>query len=278
MNPLISAQELSLLFEDPNLLILDVSQKNNKAKKKIDHEGLKIKQAIAFDINTLFDHHENDMAHMTPDTLQFQEVCCALGINKDSKIVVYDNLGVYFSPRTWWLFKTMGHENISVLDGGLNDWFEAGGKLEKTSNHSTKELGDFRANYRADLLNTSHELLSNLKIKKAIVSDARSPGRFKGIEIEPRENLKSGHIPNSLNFPFVNVLENGRFKSKKKLQELIKPFEWNDENLIFTCGSGVTACIILMACELAGIKNHKALYDGAWIAWGQGEFPVATEN
>ena len=108
--------------------------------------------------------------------------------------------------------------------------------------------------------------------------DARSPGRFKGIEIEPRENLKSGHIPNSLNFPFVNVLENGRFKSKKKLQELIKPFEWNDENLIFTCGSGVTACIILMACELAGIKNHKALYDGAWIAWGQGEFPVATEN
>ena len=264
-NNIVSVNWLHKNLNNPDLIILDASQKNNKFDLKTKFEGLQIKNTRFFDLKNSFSKKDTVLPNMLPSAKEFEQECRKLGINKSSKIVVYDNLGIYTSPRVWWLFKTMGHNTIAVLDGGLPAWNSEGFELEPIVK-STYNQGDFEATFHPELVKDIEAIKTNLKTKTAIVIDARSEGRFNGTSPDPRPNLKSGHIPNSINLPYSQVLENGKFKSEKKLTEIFKTLKLDNNPLIFTCGSGITACILMLASELVS-KNPKAVYDGSWTEW-----------
>ena len=274
INPVVSAEWLHENFNDPDLIILDASPKNNVSGLKTDFPGIQIKGARIFDLKNNFSDKNSDLPNMLPLPNDFSFECQKLGINNNSKIVVYDNLGIYTSPRVWWMFKTMGHDNISVLNGGLPAWKNKGYSCEPI-NMTTYKQGDFLASYNPEFVKNAQDILTNIDSCEAIVIDARSEGRFNATAPEPRADSKSGHIPNSKNLPFKNVLKNGKFLPKNELSEIFKDLNLNEKPLIFTCGSGLTACIILLALELIS-ENPKSVYDGSWTEWGQqkNSFPI----
>ncbi len=265
--PIITTDWLNQHLNDPNLIILDASPTTNKSNLKADFEGLQIKGTRFFDLKKQFSDLTAEMPNTLPNPKAFEEAARTLGIKKQSKIVVYDNLGIYASPRVWWMFSTMGHQDIAVLDGGLPEWCKKGFEVEPKQT-AIYELGNFIARPNFKLKKDIADILQNMEQKQALVLDARSAGRFNGTAPEPRAHLKSGRIPNSLNLPFPSVLNNGKFKSKKELQAIFNDLNISDQPLIFSCGSGLTACVIMLAAELV-IKNEKAIYDGSWTEWAQ---------
>ncbi|MDO9137835.1 MAG: sulfurtransferase [Lutibacter sp.] len=274
MNPIVSTAWLYENLENPNLVILDASPRENKSNLMPEFTNIQIKGALQFDMEKVFLDKENPIPNMMPNEKVFEDECQKLGINKESFIVVYDNLGVYTSPRVWWMFKAMGHDEIAVLDGGLSAWKNANLPTELLGNTETVS-GNFKAKYQSDLVVDSTFLLENIESKKMLVVDARSAERFSGLIPEPRENMSGGHIPNSINLPFEKVLHQGKMKPKEELKEIFKNLNIENKPLAFTCGSGITACIILLASELISEKNKNILYDGSWSEWGQsGKFPV----
>jgi len=264
---LVSSEWLKDNMSDPDLIILDASLKENKAGLKTNLNTIQIANARKFDIKNGF----SDASSCYPNTLlspeAFEIACKDLGVNKTSKLVVYDNLGVYSSPRVWWMFKVMGHESISVLNGGLPDWVAKEYSTE-SSQSETFYQGGFKVKFQYKKVKKVDYIKQNLASQKALIIDARSVNRFNGITPEPRKGLRSGHIPNSINIPFQSVLENGKFKSKEELRIIFNAFDVKNTPLVFSCGSGLTACIVLLACELV-LENKKAIYDGSWTEWAQ---------
>jgi len=264
---LVSSEWLKDNMSDPDLIILDASLQENKAGLKTNLGAIQIANARKFDLETAF----SDVSSCYPNTLlspeAFETACRNLGINKTSKLVVYDNLGVYSSPRVWWMFKVMGHKDIAVLDGGLPDWLVEGG-VTVPCKKKTFSKGSFVTDFQITLVRDFDFIKKNSRSQSALVIDARSVDRFNGLIPEPRKGVRSGNIPNSINIPFQSVLEKGKFKSKKELRTLFNSFDINNTSLIFSCGSGLTACIVLLACELV-LENKKAVYDGSWTEWGQ---------
>ncbi|MDT8417643.1 MAG: sulfurtransferase [Lutibacter sp.] len=273
LTPIVSTTWLFGQLENPNLVILDASPRENKSNLIPEFTNIQIKGTHKFDMEIVFLDKENPIPNMIPDEKVFEEECRKLGINNDSLIVVYDNLGVYTSPRVWWMFKAMGHSQIAVLDGGLSAWKNENLPTEPIRENETI-LGNFKVSYQSDLVIDANTLLKNIDSKKLRVIDARSEERFSGMIPEPRENMSSGHIPNSINLPFEKVLEKAKIKSKQELTKIFKNLNVENQPMVFTCGSGIMACIILLASELIA-KNKNVLYDGSWAEWGQeGKFPV----
>ncbi|WP_367768286.1 sulfurtransferase [Flavobacterium sp. WC2421] len=264
-NPIVSVSWLKEHFEDADLILLDASQKVNQTKEELQFEELQIKGARIFDIKNDFSDTTNPLPNTLPDPAAFTKAARKLGINKDSKIVVYDSIGIYTSPRAWWLFTIMGHEAVWVLDGGLPAYAKENLPVEKSVKREYP-LGNFESNFNPDLVKTKEQILENIDSKEAVLIDARSSDRFLGETKEPRAGLRSGHIPGSINIPYTNLLQDGKFLPK---EELVKILPKLDRPLTFSCGSGVTACIDLIAYELIGNKNIKAVYDGSWTEWGQ---------
>ncbi|WP_298263301.1 sulfurtransferase [uncultured Lutibacter sp.] len=274
IEPLVSVAWLFKNIENPNLIILDASPKENKSNLIPKYTDIRIKGARMFDMETTFLDKKSAIPNMIPSEEVFTKKCRVLGINNESIIVVYDNLGIYTSPRAWWMFRVMGHKKVAVLNGGLDAWMKEDFPVESIS-EITNNKGNFKANYQPNLVKDSSFLVNNIKQKTHLVIDARSVDRYKGNVPEPRENMASGHIPNSLNLHFKNVLDNdGKMKSKNELLTIFQQFTIKNQPLIFTCGSGVTASILLLASEIA-LENNKSLYDGSWAEWGQlGKFPI----
>jgi len=273
LNPIVTVDWLYENLDIPNLIILDASVKKNVSGLTPEFPDLQIKGARRFDMETVFFDKDNPIPNMIPNPEVFTKHCQKLGINKNSIIVVYDNLGIYTSPRAWWMFKAMGDQYVTVLDGGLSAWKNAGFPCEKLNNPQV-EKGDFEAHYNEELVRDSSFVLENIDNDNILVVDARGEGRFDGSLPEPRENMQSGHIPNSVNLSYKKVLEYGKMKSKNELETIINSVGINNQKLVFTCGSGVTACIILLASELV-LSNKKSLFDGSWSEWGQlNKFPV----
>ncbi|MBL6449105.1 sulfurtransferase [Fulvivirga sp. 29W222] len=271
---IVSPQWLHKNLHDSELVILDASPKHNKAGKTSNVDTLYIKGSRVFNLK-VFSSYESNLPSMLASPEVFQKECRKLGINNTSKIIVYDNLGNYTSPRVWWMFRVMGHNNISVLDGGLPAWVKYGFDTALFPDKINSN-GNFTTNYTPELVVGTAQVIDNLSTKDALLIDARTEGRFKGITPEPREGLRSGHIPHSINIPFEQVLNDGFFKAPEKLQQVFGQSIQGCTPLIFSCGSGVTACIVLMACELI-CKNDKAVYDGSWTAWAlMDDLPIQT--
>tara|TARA_R110001583_G_scaffold69300_2_gene196572 strand:+ start:13064 stop:13897 length:834 start_codon:yes stop_codon:yes gene_type:complete len=262
---IVSTKWLYKNLNDPNLIILDASKSENKSNLKNEFEGWQLPNARFFDLKNSFSKKDTDLPNMLPNPENFEMEARKLGINKFSKIVVYDTLGIYTSPRIWWMFKTMGHHNIAILNGGLPEWVKNGFETE-TIKHKKYPVGNFKATLNTTLVKNIEDIKTNLITKSALLIDARSKGRFNGTAPDPRPTLKSGHIPNAVNLPYTEVLTNGKLKSKEKLTQLFNKIQINDLPLIFSCGSGITACILHLAAEQV-IKNEKAVYDGSWTEW-----------
>ncbi|MFT5248784.1 MAG: thiosulfate/3-mercaptopyruvate sulfurtransferase [bacterium] len=267
MNPLVSINWLSENLNAPNLVILDVSLESNVANIEVKFPGIQIKGARYFDLKGSFSDLESPLPNTLPHPEAFALACRKLDINNNSTIVVYDNIGIYASPRVWWMFKSMGHKSIAVLDGGLPAWKN---KNYPTESIQTQELpeGNFKAVFNSNFQKKASQILENITSKKAVVIDARSNGRFCGLVPETRENLKSGHIPNAVNLPFLEVLKDGKFLLSTEISAIFKKLNIDKQPKIFTCGSGLTACIIMLASEIISEDNHF-LYDGSWTEWGQ---------
>ncbi len=267
MNSIVSTAWLKDNLQDPDLVILDASLKVNVSGKKSDYDGIQIEGARFFDLEGEFSDDTSGLPHTLPSQEAFENASRKLGINNSSKIVVYDNMGIYTAPRVWWMYKVMGHKNVAVLDGGLPGWVKEGYPTETISEQEIRP-GDFTAHLDQSQVKNIEDIKSNLNSAEFTVIDARSAGRFNGTEPEPRVGLRGGHIPKSWSVPFQSLIEDGHFKSKEERAAIFKALNLEDQPIVFSCGSGVTACVTLLASE--GILNNpKAVYDGSWTEWAQ---------
>ena len=267
MNEIVSVDWLNQHVKDENLIVLDASFPKARGKESSELDNISIPGARFFDLKGNFSDTSSSFPNTMPSEEQFERECKKLGINQDSTLIVFDNKGIYSSPRIWWMFKVMGHNKVAVLDGGLPEWIKKG---FSTCRREIKiyELGNFKASFNARFVKRYEDILNNLISNTFTVVDARSEGRFNGTEKEPRASIKSGNIPNSINIPFMDVLENGKFKSTPELKKIFNAKCPTSKDLIFTCGSGITACIILLASELA-YKKNLYVYDGSWTEWAE---------
>lgn len=263
---LVSVQWLQEHLNDPNLVILDASEESNVAGKVVENANDQIKRARYFDLEKTFSDVDSSLPHTFPSTDQFERESRKLGINENSNIVVYDNLGIYASPRVWWMYKIMGHSSVSVLDGGLPEWIKQGYEVEEKKSN-TYPLGNFKALLNDNKIDELGDMVANLATKNKLVIDARSKGRFDGTIPEPRDYVLNGHIPYSINLPFETLLENGKYRSKQDMSAIFDNLKLKDQDLSIVCGSGLTSCIVALALEIVR-DNNVSVYDGSWTEWG----------
>ena len=275
---LVSVQWLAENLNAENLVILDASMPPVTAvdSDKKHEKPVYIPGARRFDFDTEIRDKTSHLPHMMPSPKMFTKEAQKLGVSTDSAIVVYDRVGIYSSPRAWWMFRAMGHRQVAVLDGGLPAWIKAGYETVHKLAKLPKIHGDFVSQPQDELFSDAADVFIALHDRNFVVMDARSEGRFKGVEPEPRAGLRPGHMPNALNIPFTSVLEDGRLASKAKLHSIFDKYK--DKKMIFSCGSGVTASILALAADQAEYKD-LSVYDGSWSEWGMPSsgLPVVTD-
>ena len=267
MNEVVSVDWLNKHIKDEKLILLDASLPKIGGNENSELDNITIPGARFFDLKGNFLDTSSPFPNTMPSEEQFEQESKKLGINQDSILIIFDNKGIYSSPRVWWMFKVMGHEKVSVLDGGLPEWISKGFDTYQRE-MKIYEIGNFKAHFHKRFVKHYQDILNNIISNKFTVVDARSEGRFNGTEREPRASLKSGSIPNSVNIPFNEVPENGKFKSEPELKNIFNEKCSDSKDLIFSCGSGLTACIVLLASELA-YKKSRFVYDGSWTEWAE---------
>ena len=265
---LVSTDWLSSRLSDPEIRILDATWylPNVDRDAKAEYDQSHIPNARFFDIDDVSDHR-SDLPHMVPPVEKFMSKVRKLGVGDGHQIIIYDSHGLFSAARVWWLFKVMGQKNVAVLDGGLPKWLREG----RTVDSSPPLIRDRHmfVKYHDEMVKDVTQVSSASKLGDFEILDARSAGRFRGEEPEPRPGLRAGHIPGSKNIFYGDLLnEDGTLKSQDELVEHFKAKAVNlDKPVITSCGSGVTAAIINLALDRIGKTDH-ALYDGSWTEWG----------
>jgi thiosulfate/3-mercaptopyruvate sulfurtransferase len=212
-----------------------------------------------------------DLPHMLTDKISWEKIVSEMGINNEDKIVIYDNSDVISSCRCWYNFIYFGHNPklVRVLDGGLKKW----NKENRITNDNLSKI--LKSNYKADekkeLVKNKLDIDENITLKKFTVIDARSKERFEGKIAEPRKGLRSGSIKNSFCLPYTELInKDGTFVTKDKILEKFKTTKSDfNNNLVFSCGSGVTASVLALAYSLIDNKYMPTIYDGSWSEYGK---------
>ncbi len=276
MSPLVSPQWLAERLEDPSLIILD-SSLDFQIPSETDKDWTnKIPGARRFDYDKDFCDIESPLPHMMPSEARFTQLAQELGINNDSTIVVYDNSGTFASPRAWWMFKAFGHNQVYILNGGLTEWKNQGYSV--TTDYAFPDSkGDFSGKLLPNYFVDAEYVKTKIDDEKSLTIDARSLARFLSKVEEPRPGLRSGHIPNSYCVPFADLMDGHKLKSTNELATILNnALNKESDEYLFSCGSGVTACIVLLAALLCGYEN-LAVYDGSWTEWGANvDLPIHT--
>ncbi|TYP98732.1 thiosulfate/3-mercaptopyruvate sulfurtransferase [Tenacibaculum adriaticum] len=273
--PIVSVTWLHENINAENLIIFDATIP--KVGISIS-ESLEKKQIIGarfFDIKKGFSLQNSQYPNTILSSNDFEQRAQNLGVNKDTCIVVYDDHGIYSAPRVWWLFKTFGFTNIAVLDGGFPEWNRNGLPVENPAKEEY-EKGDFIVKYQSDKISFTDDVLLGIQ-QEVCITDARSRARFFAEELEPREEIRSGHIPNSFNLPYTELQVDGKMKDSVALSLIFSRVNLKQNRFIFTCGSGITACILALGLEISGNSNYS-VYDGSWSEWGsRKDLPVKTK-
>lgn len=274
---LVSTDWLAAHAKDPDLRILDASWylPTDDRDPRAEYDAAHIPGARFFDIDEISDARSS-LPHMAPPVEKFMSRMRAMGVGDGHQVVVYDGAGLMSAARVWWLFRLMGQANVAVLDGGLPKWVAEGRPTEDMpplvkDRHMT-------VRFQNHLVRDVTQVSQAAKLKNAQVVDARSAGRFRGEDPEPREGLRAGHIPGSRNVPYTDLLNAD--KTLKAQDETRAIFEAAGVDfsrpIITTCGSGVTAAVLALALERMG-HDAWSLYDGSWAEWGMfPTVPVAT--
>ncbi|MCM2414954.1 sulfurtransferase [Streptomyces sp. RKAG290] len=269
--PLVDPAWLAERLGAPGLLVLDASVGAHR------DSGQRIPGARPFDIDGALSDHTVPLPHAMPGADRFTEEMRSLGLHAGDTVVVYDGAGVYSSARAWWMLRAMGFDRAAVLDGGLPGWSGAGLPLESGAPTAAAERGDFTAAPRAGLIVGADEVADALADPACAVFDARTRERFLGTAPEPRAGLRGGHMPGAVSLPFGEIQREGRMRPAGELRDAFAARADGRERLFFSCGSGVTACVLTLGAELAGYRE-LAVYDGSWSEWGMpSERPVVTE-
>jgi thiosulfate/3-mercaptopyruvate sulfurtransferase len=269
MNPLVTPSWLAERLSDSGVVIIDATLPPVGVSPRIDTYARYLAQhipgAVFFDIDELSDH-STALPHMLPTPEAFSHSMSALGVGDQMSIVIYEQEGVFSAPRAWWMLRTFGAEDVYILDGGLRAWIEA--NLPTHTGQVERAPAIFQARLKGDAVKD----LAQVKLmiaKHAQILDARSSGRFTGALPEPRPGISSGHMPGATNVPFTELVEDGRLKPVAKLREYFAAKGVAIEQPITTtCGSGVTAAVIVLGLTIAGAEQ-VSLYDGSWAEYAQ---------
>ena len=255
-----------------NVKIIDCSwhmpqaQRNGLEEYNKDH----IPNAIFFDLDKN-SKINTDLPHMLTDIKSWEKIMGDMGIENKDEIVVYDNSDVISSCRFWYNLIYFGHNPklVHVLDGGFKKWK----KENKITNNKEVIIRTsvYLCKENTELVKNKKQIDENINTKEFNVVDARSKERFEGKVAEPRKGLRSGSIKNSLCLPFVELINNDHtFVSKDKISEKFKSFNFDhSKNIVFSCGSGVTASVLALAYSLINDKYMPTIYDGSWSEYGK---------
>jgi thiosulfate/3-mercaptopyruvate sulfurtransferase len=280
-NTLVSVDWLLEHLDDSNVIVLDASYHLPTAKRDPDAEFVKqhIPGALRFDIDEISDH-DAELPHMLPTADQFDEAMQDLGVGAGMQVIVYDSLGLFSAARAWWMFRYFGHDDVAILDGGLPAWINAGQTVESGRGRVIPPPYPFKSQVHSNWIVDAQDLLENINSNEYLVLDARANPRFRGEAAEPRSGMRAGHIPGSANVPFSDLLdsESGCFQSSEVVRERFAEAGVDHRPVVVSCGSGVTACVLALGLELAGLPEPK-LYDGSWSEWGgRDDLPIATSS
>ena len=252
--------------------LIDCSWHMPNVKRNGYEEYIKehIPGSIFFDLDKYSDTN-TDLPHMLPGLTNWEKIISNLGINNNDRIIIYDNSDVLSSCRCWYNFIYFGHNPnlISVLDGGLKKWNLEG----KAVNNNIKKIekSNYKGQENKNLVKNKNQINSNISLSEFFVIDARSKERFEGKAPDPRKNVRSGSIPNSLCLPFKKIInEDSTFKKKDEISKIFNQIiDLKHNNLVFSCGSGVTACVLALAYSLVDNTYSPTIYDGSWAEYGK---------
>ena len=252
--------------------LIDCSWHMPSVKRNGYEEYIKehIPGSIFFDLDKYSDTN-TDLPHMLPGLNNWEKIISNLGINNNDRIIIYDNSDVLSSCRCWYNFIYFGHNPnlVSILDGGLKKW-NLEGKV--VNNNITKiEKSNYKGQENKNLVKNKNQINSNISLSEFFVIDARSKERFEGKAPDPRKNVRSGSIPNSLCLPFKEIInEDNTFKKKDEISKIFNQIiDLKHNNLVFSCGSGVTACVLALAYSLVDNTYSPTIYDGSWAEYGK---------
>lgn len=275
-NNLCSATWLEKNLDAKHISIIDASWHLPATKRdaRAEFDLRHIPNAQFYDLDQGADP-ATSLPHMLPSAAKFAADMSALEVREKSRVIVYDSVGMFSAARLWWMLKSFGHRHVSVLNGGLRKWVAEGRPV------TDETPWDFKSKFKAHLtpgfVSTLQNVKEALSSGTAQIADARSPARFRGEEPEPRAGVRPGHMPGALNVHYATLLKsNGTLKDPAELQ---RAFEFAGIDLsrpiITSCGSGVTAAILILALEEIGHQDHT-LYDGSWAEWGASDEAVET--
>lgn len=269
MDHLVSTQWLADHLGAADLRILDATLflPGTPRDAREEFVAAHIPGATFLDLDTLADPNDSAPHMLPPDDLMTKRLQ-SLGIEADSRIIVYDNSPIRSAARAWWMLRLYGvGAQVAILDGGLSKWMAEGHPMER--GEATPAPGNVVTKRSTNGVATKADMIANIDSGAAQVVDARGTGRFTGTEAEPRPGMASGHIPGSRNLPYAALFaDDNSLKSPQELRALFEAAGIDpDKPVITTCGSGVTAAILLAGLEALG-NADVALYDGSWSQWG----------
>lgn len=274
----VSTDWLAARLDDPKVRIVDASwylpgePRDPDAEYRAGH----IPGAVRFNLDEVADHSV-DLPHMLPSEAAFSAAVGALGIGDGDTVIIYDGAGLRAAPRVWWTFKVFGTADVRILDGGLPRWTAENRPLE--TGDVTPTPRTFTAKLDRARVRALTDVAAILKNKSATIVDARPAERFRGEAPEPRAGVRGGHMPGSRNVPSGGLVVDGRLAPPETLAAAFAAGGVTvGEDIVTSCGSGVTAAILWLALETLGQPVEKlALYDGSWTEWGGAkDTPVVT--
>lgn len=273
---LIAARELAGIIDDPSTVTVDcrfslADPDAGEAEYRQGHLPGAVYAHLDRDLSS--GTSPNSGRHPLPSADALVAQFAAWGIDHTKQIVAYDTMRGAFAARLWWLARWLGLSKVAVLDGGLAAWQSAG--LPLTTEAPTPHPTQFSAAPNSSLWITTDDLAAALVRDEVVLVDAREPERYRG-EVEPIDPV-AGHVPGAMNMPFKeNWDADGKFLSADQLRARFSPALREGSQLVHMCGSGVTACVNLLASQHAGLAGGT-LYAGSWSEWIRDtERPVAT--